>query len=336
MREKSILAVNIGAALLGLTSAAWASCPVTCWDFKAYGGFAKMHVDGSPDDRIPDPGYDVLLTPLPPRDHEDMGAFHWGELPLPGPSLLGINQKEPLIHGQSWKAPGRYYGEKKPIMPDITSIHGETIDRIETGDEKGEVIGWVTHYNNWIPKDFKDARVAVNYHLLLFDPDDDTLAWDFGEMFFFMDIWETANRPPSHCCPDGNVNDAGRNEFGCADRFRVGVLEDFNENGVIDPNDLERAPEPGSSFDVPIGTFTYPRGNGVEYNAYLTGFWEAGGTEPVGEGWSPESNFTHFEVRAEVWEAETAADPDRGREPKAVTDSLLDSSAPCTSPFEPD
>ncbi len=328
MKKKSTLAVSIGAALFGLAASAGASCPVTCWDFKAYGGFAKIH-DVGPDNGFPNSGYNVLLTPLPPRDHQDMGAFHWGELPIPKPSLLGINQKEPLIHGQSWKAPGRYYGEKNLIKPGITNFHGEIIDYIETGDEMGEVIGWTTHYNNWIPHEFKDGRVAVNYHLQLFDPGDDTLAWDSDEMFFFIDVWETANRPApdeENCCPDGNLVDTGRNESGCADRFRVGVLKDLDGNG-IDVDDLKKAPPPGSSFDILVGEFTYPDENdGVKYNVYLTGFWEfeEGGSVLTGEGWSPEGEFIHFEVRAEVWEAARAGD----RKAKPVTSPRLASCTP--------
>jgi hypothetical protein len=294
MGKKSFLAISIGAAVFGLTSSAFAS-PVISWDFKAYGGFAKLHSGD-----FPNPGYNVLLTPLPPREHQDMGAFHWSTLARP--SLLGINQKEPLIHGQSWKAPGRYYGEKNPIQPGITSIHGEPIGPIVTGDDMGEVIGWTTHYNNWIPDGFEGGRVAVNYHVQLFEPGVEAPAWDSGEMFFFMDVFETNNN--LECCPDGNYNPAPHDD-GCADRFRVGLLEDFNGNDVIDPNDLEMAPEPGACFDALVGSFSYSSEElDVNYNVYLTGFWEAGEPpEQKGEGWSKENEFIHFEVRAEVWDA---------------------------------
>jgi hypothetical protein len=297
MMKKSFLAISAGAALWGFTSAAGAGT-VNSWDFKAYGGFAQVHVGN-----FPDPGYEVLVTPLPPDDHQDMGAFYWSNMPKP--SLLSINEKEP-ISGKNWKAPGQYYSEKKPIKPGITTIHGNDVDEILTNDDKGEVIGWTTHHNNWIPADFDDSRVAVNYHLQLFEPGVATPAWDSGEMFFFIDVWETANRPAAgeeNCCPDGNLVDTGRNEAGCADRFRVGVLEDYNKNGVIDSGDLELAPDPGACFDALVGSFTYGE---VDYEIYLTGFWEAGDSVPVGEGWSPEYDITHFEVRAEVWEAEAA------------------------------
>jgi hypothetical protein len=199
MMKRLFLAISIGASLFGLTSTAGAGT-VNSWYFKAYGGFAKLHAGD-----FPSPGYKVLLTPLPPRDHEDMGAFHWGEFAKP--SVLGINQKKPL-HGKSWKAPGRYYSQINPIKPDITSIHGNPISKIETDDstgEVGEVIGWVTHYNNLIAEDFEKARVAVNYHLQLFaNEEDEEPVWDSEEMFFFMDVFETDNR--LECCPDGSSN----------------------------------------------------------------------------------------------------------------------------------
>lgn len=305
MKGKRILPAAVGAVLLGISSSAAAS-PVNLWDFKAYGGFGQKHFGA-----FPDPGYDALLTKLPPRDHQDMGAFHWGESPMPEPSLLGINQKKPLVHGQSWKAPGQYYGEKNPIMPGVSSMHGETIDQIQTGDNMGEVIGWVTHYNNWIPGEFKDARVAVNYHLQLSDPGSEEVAWDSGEMFFFIDVFETNNQ--LECCPDGNYKTIPPNQNGCADRFRVGILDDYTGDGKIDEADLDPAitPEPGSSFDAQVGSFTYM---GVEYNVYLTGFWEVGEQGPIltGVGWSPEEEYIHFEVRAEIWESQAA----EGREPK--------------------
>jgi hypothetical protein len=298
MRKKLILAISIGVALLGATSLVNAYT-VPSWDFEAYGGFSKLDVG------FPNPGYNVLLTPLPPRDHQDMGSFRWSVSTLP--SLLGINQKEPLTHGQTWKAPGRYYGQKKPVQPGITSIHGETIGEIITDDNgddddiRGEVIGWAIHYNKPIPETFGEdpvARVGVNYHLRLFDPNTDTLAWDSGEMFFLIDVWETHNTPVDDCCPDGNENATYPNQSGCADRFRVGVLADFNGNGDIDVDDLLKA-DVGSCFNEVVGSFTYMD---VDYNVSLTGFWETGeeGAELIGEGWSPEYEFTHFEVRAEV------------------------------------
>ena len=297
MMKGSFLAITIGTAFLGLTSSAGAGT-VNSWDFKAYGGFAQVHVGD-----FPNPGYEVLVTPLPPDDHQDMGAFYWSNMAKP--SLLSINQKGRLS-GKNWKAPGRYYDEENPIKPGITTIHGNDIGEILTNNDKGEVIGWTAHFNNLIAENFDNARVAVNYHLQLFEPGVDVPAWNSGEMFFFIDVWETANRPApdeENCCPDGNLVDTGRNESGCADRFRVGVLMDYNENGIIDSEDLEMAPEPGACFDALVGSFTYDE---VDYEIYLTGFWEAGDPEPVGEGWSPEYDITHFEVRAEVWEAEAA------------------------------
>jgi hypothetical protein len=307
MMKRSFLAIAMGAALLGLTSSAGAGT-VDSWDFKAYGGFAQLHVGD-----FPNPGYHVLLTPLPPEHHQDMGAFYWSEMAKP--SLLSINQKGQLS-GKNWKAPGRYYGEENPIQPGITTIHGDEIVEISTNDPKGQVIGWAAHFNNLVPVDFKDARVAVNYHLQLFEPGVEAPVWDSGEMFFFIDVWETENRPTAeeeNCCPDGNLVDTGRNESGCADRFRVGVLEDNypagdpGGDGVIDIKDLENAPDPGACFDALVDSFTYDK---VDYEIYLTGFWEAGDPEPVGEGWSPEYDITHFEVRAEVWEADAASDRD--------------------------
>lgn len=297
MGKKSILVISIGVALLGLTSSLGAS-PVISWDFEAYGGFAGLHTD-----EFPNPGYDVLLTPLPPRDHQDMGAFHWSQRKKE-PSILGVNQKKPLIHGQSWKAPGLYYGEKNPIKPGITSIHGDNIGEIVTDDNIGQVIGWTTHYNDWIPAAFEGGRVAVNYHLRLFEPGSDVLAWDSGEMFFFMDVFETENMPAENCCPDGNLNKTPPNENGCADRFRVGILADYGEG--IDVEDLKNALEPGSCFDEFVGSFTTVDDE-VTYSVFFTGFWEAGDTAPVGEGWSPERGFTHFEVRAEVWVGDEAS-----------------------------
>ena len=260
------------------------------WHFEAYGGFSGLHVGD-----FPSPEYEVLLTPLPPRDHRDMGTFHWSD--LSHPSMLGINQKEPLIHGQSWKAPGRYYGEKNRIQPGVTSIHGETLGKIVTGDGLGEVIGWVTHYNNPTEKVFEDARVAVNYHLRLFDPSGNELVWSGEEMSFLIDVFETYNY--DQCCPDGNPTGEGPNKQGCADRFRVGVLEDLNGNGVLDKDDL-RAATVFSTFDKVVGSFYHEN---VHYEVSLTGFWELdkdGDPILTGEGWSPEYEFTHFEVRAEV------------------------------------
>ena len=295
MRKKSITAISIGVALVGVTSLVSAD-QVTSWNFEAYGGFSKLDVG------FPNPGYNVLLTPLPPPDHQDMGSFRWSVSTLP--SLLGINQKEPLTHGQTWKAPGRYYGQKKPVQPGISSIHGEIIGEIVTDDNggddgiRGEVIGWITHYNKPIPEKFDSARVGVNYHLRLFDPNTDALAWDSDEMFFLIDMWETHNTPVEACCPDGNENGTHPNQNGCADRFRVGVLADFDGDGDIDVDDLLMAPV-GSCFDEVVGSFSYM---GVNYNISLTGFWETGEEGPVliGEGWSPEFEFTHFEIRAEV------------------------------------
>lgn len=301
MVKKSFLAISMGTALLGLTSSAGAGT-VNSWDFKAYGGFAQLHVGD-----FPNPGYEVLLTPLPPDDHEDMGAFYWSDMVKP--SLLSINQKGRLS-GKNWKAPGRYYSEKKPIQPGATTIHGNDIGEILTNNDEGEVIGWTAHFNNMVPVDFQNARVAVNYHLQLLESGVEKPVWNSGEMFFFIDVWETANRPApneENCCPDGNLVDTGRNESGCADRFRVGVLEDNypvgDPDGVIDSDDLKNAPPPGACFDAPVGSFTYDE---VDYEIYFTGFWEAGDSEPVGEGWSPEYDITHFEVRAEVWETGVA------------------------------
>lgn len=318
MGKKLILVTSMGAALLGLTSSLGAS-PITEWDFEAYGGFAKVHTD-----EFPNPGYDVLLTPLPPRDHQDMGAFHWTQRDKE-PSLLGINQKKPLVHGQSWKAPGGYYGQKNPIKPGTTSIHGNTIGRIVTNDNgdddgvRGEVIGWTTHYNNWIPAAFEGGRVAVNYHLRLLDPGSDVPIWDSGEMFFFMDVFETENMPAGDCCPDGNLNKTPPNENGCADRFRVGLLKDPGEDVSVE--NLENAPPPGSCFDEFVGSFTTSPDE-VTYSVYFTGFWEAGDAQPVGEGWSPEMNFTHFEVRAEVWEGNKES-ADEKREAAKCNANLL-------------
>ncbi|HDY83263.1 MAG TPA: hypothetical protein ENH48_09975, partial [Halieaceae bacterium] len=157
MRKKSKLVIAIGAAFLGAISSV-SAYPVTSWDFEAYGGFSKLDVG------FPNPGYNVLLTPLPPHDHQDMGSFRWSISRYP--SLLGINQKEPLVHGKTWKAPGRYYGEKNPVQPGIISIHGETISEIVTDDNgdddgtRGEVIGWTIHYNNPIPEMFGEDPVA--------------------------------------------------------------------------------------------------------------------------------------------------------------------------------
>ncbi len=294
MRKKSILAVSFGIALLGVASSVSAQL-VTSWGFEAYGGFSKLDVG------FPNPGYHVLLTPLPPRDHQDMGAFRWSV--SAHPSLLGINQKEPLTHGKTWKAPGKYYGQKNPVQPGIINFHGETIGEILTDDDgaddgtKGEIIGWTIHYNIPIPETFKDARVAVNYHLRLFDPNTDALAWDSGEMFFLIDMWETHNTPVEPCCPDGNENGTYPNQNGCADRFRVGLLVDLEGDGM-DVGDLQDA-DVGSCFDEVVDSFTYLD---VDYNVSLTGFWETGEEGPVliGEGWSPEFGFTHFEIRAEV------------------------------------
>jgi hypothetical protein len=83
--------------------------------------------------------------------------------------------------------------------------------------------------------------------------------------------------------------------------------EDPAGDKVIDVRDLKNAPDPGACFDAEIDSFTY---DDVDYKVYLTGFWEAGAQEPVGEGWSPEYDITHFEVRAEVWEADAASKRD--------------------------
>ena len=164
----------------------------------------------------------------------------------------------------------------------------------------GQVIGWLTHYNKPIPETFEGARTAVNYHLRMIDPGTGAQAWDSGEMFFVIDVLETNNY--TVCCPDGNENGTPPNQSGCADRFRVGILADYDGDGDIDADDLLSAPV-GSSFDEEVDTFTY---RGVEYSVRLSGFWEAGEEGPVlkGEGWSPEYDFTHFEVRAEVWAGE--------------------------------
>jgi hypothetical protein len=295
MNKKSILTIGVGLAILGVNYSLSAE-PVASWRYEAYGGFSRLHVGG-----FPDPGYNVLLTQLPPRDHQDMGAFHWSE--LSHPSILGINQKEPLIHGQSWKAPGRYYGQKNPIQPGETSMHGNTLGEIKTGDAMGEVIGWVTHYNNPTEVGFDNGRVGVNYHLRLFDPNSNEVVWEGGEtseggeMSFLIEVFETNNY--TECCPDGNYNGDEPNQSGCADRFRVGVLKDFNDSGDIDLDDLQAATV-FSTFDEVVGNFFY---DGVHYEVSLTGFWENGEDgEPVlvGEGWSPEYEFIHFEVRAEV------------------------------------
>ena len=295
--KKLFPAVTICAALVGLVAPAGAS-PVNSWGFKAYGGFTQLHIGD-----FPDPGYEVLLTPKHAGDHKDMGVFHWS--PLATPSLMGINQKEPLIKGQSWKAAGHYYGERNPVQPGIVSIHGNTIGQIVTNDNDtvmGEVIGWITHYNNWIPDAVGEARVALNYHLQLFDAGTDVPAWDSGEMFFVIDVLETANN--SECCPDDNWQGVPPNQNGCADRFRVGELVDVDGNGM-DTSDLEAA-EVFASFNQEVGDFSYM---GVDYKVYLTGFWEQdenGDPVQTGEGWSPETAYTHFEVRAEVWEADSS------------------------------
>lgn len=296
MNKTSTIIMGVGLSILGFDSAFGAE-PVTSWRFEAYGGFSQLHVGD-----FPSPGYNTLLTPLPPRDHQDMGAFYWSE--LSHPSILGINQKEPLLHGQTWKARGRYYGEKNPVQPGVASIHGNTLSNIKTGDGMGEVIGWVTHYNNPTPVGFDNGRVGVNYHLRLFEPVNNELVWEGGEMSFLIEVFETDNY--AECCPDGNLNGEGPNQSGCADRFRVGVLEDQNSNGVIDLDDL-RAATVFSTFDRVIGTFVYEN---VTYEVSLTGFWENGEDgQPVltGEGWSPEYDFIHFEVRAEVNVAGTRA-----------------------------
>jgi hypothetical protein len=304
VNKKSILTIGVGLAILGVNSSLSAETEPLLWRFEAYGGFSRLH-----NDVFPSPGYEVLLTPLPPRDHRDMGAFHWSE--LSHPSILGINQKEPLIHGQSWKARGRYYGQKNPIQPGETSIHGNTLKRIKTGDGMGEVIGWVTHYNNLTEVGFKNGKVGVNYHLRLFDPISNEVVWEGGEtseggeMSFLIEVYETDNF--TERCPDGNINGEEPNQNGCADRFRVGVLEDFDDDGDIDLDDLKlHEADDFSSFDEVVGEFPY---EDVCYEVSLTGFWENGETGlPVlkGEGWSPENEpthfneFIHFEVRAEV------------------------------------
>ena len=287
MNKNSILAGCVGIAILAGNPSMGAE-PAS-WRFEAYGGFSGLHVGD-----FPSPDYDVLLTPLPPRDHRDMGTFHWSA--LSHPSMLGINQKEPLIHGQSWKAPGRYYGEKNPIQPGVTSIHGETLVEIPTGDGMGEVIGWVTHYNNPTETVFDNGRVAVNYHLRLFAPDSNEPVWSGEEMSFLIEVYETYNY--DECCPDGNMGGDEPNQNGCADRFRIGVLVDKDGDG-IDAEDLEEA-SVFSTFDLIVGEFDH---DGEHYQVSLTGFWERGENGSpllVGEGWSPEYEFIHFEVRAEV------------------------------------
>jgi hypothetical protein len=130
----------------------------------------------------------------------------------------------------------------------------------------------------------------------LFDPVTDELVWDSGEMFFVMDLWETANPDP---CPDGNPNGTYPNVNGCADRLRVGLLDDYNDNGVIDEGDLPLA-DVGAGFEQPVASFAY---GGDRYTVSLSGFWEVG---PVlkGEAWTPENELTHLEVRAQVQIAE--------------------------------
>ena len=290
MNKMPVIATVIGMATVATISTVSAEPPGS-WRFEAYGGFSGLNIGD-----FPETGYEVLLTPLPPRDHRDMGAFFWSE--LSHPSILAINQKEPLIHGQEWKAPGRYYGEKNPVQSGETGIHGVVIGDIRTNDGMGEVIGWVTHYNNPTPKGFDNGRVAVNYHLRLFDPVSNELVWYGNEMSFLIEVFETNNY--DECCPDGNLNGDEPNQAGCADRFRVGVLEDLNGNGLIDADDL-RESSVFSTFDKPVGQFEH---NGVEYEVSLTGFWENGENgSPVltGVGWSPEYEFVHFEVRAEVY-----------------------------------
>ena len=301
LATKLASAISSGLAIIVLASTVSAQ-PIESWKFEAFGGFSQLHIGD-----FPDPGYDALLTQSPGRHHQDMGAFHWSNLANPSPpSRLGINEKEPITAGDSWKAPGQYYTEKKPIRPGITSTHGNPIDEIQTDNNMGQVIGWVTHYNNVISGDFGeagDSRVGVNYHLRLFDPVTNTLAWDSGEMFFLIEVYETRNIVPG-CCPDGNDCGTAPNDMGCADRFRVGVLIDIEKDG-IDAGDLSDA-EVGSCFVERVGKFTYaspPSGAGQEYEVFLTGFWENNEDgEPVltGEGWSPEYQFTHFEVRALV------------------------------------
>ena len=289
MNRSSILAVGFGLVTVAF-SCSLSAKQVDSWRFEAYGGFSGLNVGD-----FPSPGYEVLLTPLPPRSHQDMGTFHWSD--LSPPSMLGINQKEPLIHGQEWKAPGRYYGEKNPIQPGVTSIHGKTLEEIHTGDGMGEVIGWVTHYNNPTPVVFDNGRVAVNYHLRIFDPVSNQLVWDSNEMSFLIEVYETNNY--DECCPDGNLNGDVPNQSGCADRFQVGVLSDSNGNGVLDSDDLQNATV-SSTFDEPVGQFKY---EGVDYEVSLTGLWEnrEDGTPVLtGVGWSPEYGYIHFEVRAEV------------------------------------
>jgi hypothetical protein len=121
--------------------------------------------------------------------------------------------------------------------------------------------------------------------------------WDSGEMFFLVDVMETRN--DDVCCPDDNYNYTPPNHNGCADRFRAGVLVDVEADGP-DEDDLRNA-SVFASFDEVVGSFSH---NGVDYNVSFTGFWEADQDLPVGEGWSAELEHTHFEVRAEVWEAD--------------------------------
>lgn len=291
MKIFSMLAGCVGLGVLAVSGTISADEAVS-WHFEAYGGFSGLHAG-----EFPSPGYVTLLTPKAPRDHRDMGTFHWS-VNNP-PSMLGINQKEPLVHGQEWKARGRYYGEKNPVQPGVTSIHGETLGNIQTGDGMGEVIGWVTHYNNLTEVVFEGSRVAVNYHLRLFDTEKNKLVWSRDEMSFLIDVYETYNY--DECCPDGNPCGEGVNECGCADRFRIGELADWNGNGTLDEEDLMQATA-FSTFDRVVGSFDH---GGEHYKVSLTGFWELEDGAPVlkGEGWSPEWGMTHFEVRAEVYVA---------------------------------
>ena len=88
MKKIHSVAAGLGLALLGFDSHLVAD-PLGAWSFEAYGGFSTL------DTGFPEPGYNVVLTPLPPREHRDMGAFHWSMSSIP--SLLGINQKSRLF-----------------------------------------------------------------------------------------------------------------------------------------------------------------------------------------------------------------------------------------------
>jgi hypothetical protein len=248
---------------LALFPASLSAGVINEWDFKAFGGFSYMLPSGPGiQTGFPDPVYQAQTNM-----DGDQGSLSWG---VPNSSHLSINEKDPM---------------------------GD--DRITTGDEEGEVIGWAVHHNliNYTP-DF-DGRVAVNYHLMLFDPATNQLAWDSGEMFFALQMLETVNYPTSGICPDGNAVGVGVNDNGCADRLQFGALGDFDNSGSIDAGDLALVMF-NDVFDETIASFNYM---GERYHVNLTGFWEFMNPNRVlvGQGWAPEMEITHFDVRAQVY-----------------------------------